>query len=81
MRKSKFNIGDRVQLLPKSPQMKVVGQTKGGQVHCCWFDKDGKERRSTFPAAALDPGQDEPDMPKVTFVLPPKRQMEKIENG
>jgi uncharacterized protein YodC (DUF2158 family) len=35
--------------------MTVIGITKGGQIKCCWFDKDQKERRSTFPAAALTP--------------------------
>lgn len=35
--------------------MTVIGHTKDGQVNCCWFDKDQKERRSTYPAAALSP--------------------------
>jgi uncharacterized protein YodC (DUF2158 family) len=55
MRKPKFNVGDGVQLLSGSPHMTVVGHTKNGQVKCCWFDKDQKDRRSTFPAAALTP--------------------------
>jgi len=55
MKKTKFNIGDGVQLLSGSPHMTVVGHTKDGQVNCCWFDKDQKERRSKFPAAALVP--------------------------
>jgi uncharacterized protein YodC (DUF2158 family) len=55
MRKLKFNVGDGVQLLSGSPHMTVVGHTKDGQIHCCWFDSDQKERRSKFPAAALVP--------------------------
>jgi uncharacterized protein YodC (DUF2158 family) len=55
MKKTKFNIGDGVQLLSGSPHMTVIGHTKDGQVNCCWFDKDQKERRSRFPTAALVP--------------------------
>jgi uncharacterized protein YodC (DUF2158 family) len=55
MKKTKFNIGDGVQLLTGSPHMTVIGHTTDGQVNCCWFDKDQKERRSTYPAAALSP--------------------------
>jgi uncharacterized protein YodC (DUF2158 family) len=55
MKKTKFNIGDGVQLLSGSPHMTVIGRTQDGQVNCCWFDKDQKERRSKFPAAALVP--------------------------
>ncbi len=55
MKKTKFNIGDGVQLYTGSPHMTVIGQTKDGQVTCCWFDKEQKERRSKYPAAALRP--------------------------
>jgi uncharacterized protein YodC (DUF2158 family) len=55
MKKIKFNIGDGVQLLSGSPHMTVIGKTKDGQVICCWFDKDQKERSSKFPPAALVP--------------------------
>ena len=55
MKKVKFEIGDGVQLLSGSPHMTVVGHTKDGQVNCCWFDREQKERRSKFPTAALVP--------------------------
>jgi len=55
MKKNKFEIGDGVQLLSGSPHMTVIGQAKAGQVICCWFDKEQKERRSKFPMAALVP--------------------------
>jgi uncharacterized protein YodC (DUF2158 family) len=68
MRKLKFDIGDLVQLLSRgSPQMTVIGHTKDGQVDCAWFDK-GKDRRSTYPAAALKPAHNEPLDEKVTFI-------------
>ena len=53
MKKNKLKIGDGVQLLSGSPHMTVIGHTKTGQVECCWFDTDQKERRSVYPAAAL----------------------------
>lgn len=53
MKKTEFNIGDGVQLLSGSPHMTVIGITKSGQVKCCWFDNDQKERRSIYPTAAL----------------------------
>lgn len=53
MAKKKFKIGDDVLLKSKGPQMTVVGYTKKGQVECCWFDSDNKERRTQFPQAAL----------------------------
>jgi uncharacterized protein YodC (DUF2158 family) len=55
MKKNKLKVGDGVQLLSGSPHMTVIGHTKAGQVKCCWFDKDQKERRSVYPAAALVP--------------------------
>lgn len=33
--------------------MTVVDYTEKGQVECCWFDSDNKERRTQFPEAAL----------------------------
>jgi uncharacterized protein YodC (DUF2158 family) len=53
--KNKFKIGDGVQLLSGSPHMTVIKNLKNGQVECCWFDRDDKERRSIYPHAALVP--------------------------
>lgn len=55
MAKKKFKIGDNVRLKSGGPQMTVVGYTENGQVECCWFDGDNKERRARFPDAALMP--------------------------
>jgi uncharacterized protein YodC (DUF2158 family) len=53
MPKSKFKIGDGVQLFSGSPHMTIIKKAKNGQVECCWFDRDDKERRSIYPQAAL----------------------------
>jgi uncharacterized protein YodC (DUF2158 family) len=55
MPKKKFRIGDGVQLRAGSPHMTVIKNAKNGQVECCWFDRDEKERRSIYPQAALVP--------------------------
>ena len=53
MAKKRFNVGDNVQLKSGGPHMTIVGYTENGQPECCWFDNDEKERRTTFPEAAL----------------------------
>jgi len=49
----RFKIGDGVQLVSGSPHMTVIRHLKNEEVECCWFDREGRERRSIFPQNAL----------------------------